>query len=759
SRGSPCLRASPATPVAVNKSPTGIAASSPSQSSDSSDSSGSSGSSGSSSSSSPLLNPVLLLDSSLPLYHGAATAAQASGAAATITSSSHGGSRRHSLCRRRSLTPPRRPSAALLLFPLASARSLCDKRLLLLLALLGTLLVDFLGGFAGHRRCRGPMESSQQQQQQHDRLGFSSKEPGAGSSCTAVLSGLSQYDIVIITEGSTAARVVSLAGVRGTAMAAGLSVKALWVRDGDSHVGSSFSSLFALQYDQRFFVDDVATACVANVLEQAQQLTLLYREHPHLSFLPIPLPLLPSLPPHHQDTPLDSCPGCPANLSLLIPRSCTNCRTLPFSHSLSSCAARRIAYAALRRPDRDFTVAATVPSAAQAAAGMFHESRAPLVLQATRKRGELGCGGGAWWGGWAGGSIWGEGGGGSGIWGGIGRGKGGKKWGRRSGWWSGVLGGGKWGSGGMESLWWWKWVFGGPGRRELCAQLEVRAVSEAVVGWDGCDAGRVRSEIYQKALLAPPAAVEPAVCPLSTTSHLSSPLPTPPHPTPPHRIQPPQIVEFLALAHAPSLFFALHDSPEAHLLTALAAAARGPLGLPPAAVEPAVCPSPVLPPLASLRFAQQMIMDAHRILLPPLPHSRLTSPLPAFPRFPHPPSPLTEKLGVMYCQIQKVASTSWKMWMRSERGFKHISSYFHTHHAPINGLTLMGREMGEDDVMFHVTRGDLVKVVFVRHPLPRLLSAHGDKLANGGESRNVSMWNQVGSWVAAFLERVAALVW
>ncbi|CAI5491438.1 unnamed protein product [Closterium sp. Naga37s-1] len=293
---------------------------------------------------------------------------------------------------------------------------------------------------------------------------------------------------------------------------------------------------------------------------------------------------------------LDSCPGCPANLSLLIPPSCTNCRTLPFSHSLSSCAAHRIAYAALRRPDHDFTVAATVPSAAQATAGMFHESRAPLVLQATRKRGELGCGGGAWWGGWTGGSIWGEGGGGSGIWGGIDRGKGRKKWGRRSGWWSGVLEGGKWGSGGMESLWWWKWVFGGPGRRELCAQLEVCGVSEAVVGWDRCDAGRVRSEIYQKivellalahapslffvlhdspearlltalhccqALLAPPAAVEPA------------------------------IVEFLTLAHAPSHFFALHDSPEAHLLTALAAAARGPLGLPLAAVEPAVCPSPV----------------------------------------------------------------------------------------------------------------------------------------------------------------------
>ncbi|CAI5953432.1 unnamed protein product [Closterium sp. NIES-64] len=475
-------------------------------------------------------------------------------------------------------------------------------------------------------------------------------------------------------QGSTAARLVSLAGVRGTAMAAGLSVKALWVLDGHLHGGSSFSSLFSLQYDQRFSVDDVTTACVVDVLEQAQQLSLSYKEthlcwsaadlasslqafrpaqhilrqlaaedlppvqqstavfledisldscptnrtpsllhgtNGHiLPFFPTPL----SFP--HQDTPLDTCPGCPANLSLLVPPSCTNCRTLPFSHSLSSCAARRIAYAALRRPDRDFTVAATVPAAALAAAGMFHE----------------------------------------GVVGGMG---GGEYLGRGSG--SGGHVGRAWQGKGVEEVGEEEWVVGRCAWREAMGERwNGEFVVVEVGSWGTSKKGA--------------------------------------------------IVEFLALAHAPSLFFALHDSPEARLLTAFATAVRGPLGLPPAAVEPAVCPSPVLPPLASLRFAQQMIMD--------------------------------EKLGVMYCQIQKVASTSWKMWMRSERGFKHISSYFHTHHAGVNGLTLMRREMGEDDVMFHMTRRDLVKVVFVRNPLPRLLSAHGDKLANGGESRNVSMWNE-----------------
>ncbi|GJP39851.1 hypothetical protein CLOM_g24185 [Closterium sp. NIES-68] len=342
-----------------------------------------------------------------------------------------------------------------------------------------------------------------------------------------------------------------------------------------------------------------------------------------------------------ENTPLDSCPGCPANLSLLIPPSCTNCRTRPFTHSLSSCAARRIAYSALRHPERDFTVAATVPAAALTAAGMFHESRAPLVLEATRRRGELGCGAQRWGGGW-GWNVWGEVGGvgGMNIWGRIGRGGGSKMWGRRSGWLGNVLERGQLGRGGW-GRWWLQGVFG-QGRKEQCAELEL--------------------------------------------------------------------VELLALAHAPSRFSLRQASLESLLLSALAPAARGPHS-PPAVEEPAVCPSPVLPLLASLRLVQQMIMD--------------------------------EKLGLMYCQVEKVAGTSWKMWMRSERGFKNVASYFHTHHAPVSGLTLMRRGMGEDEVVYHLTRRDLLKFVFVRNPLPRLLSAHGDKLVNGGESRNVTMWNEL----------------
>ncbi|CAI5527413.1 unnamed protein product, partial [Closterium sp. Naga37s-1] len=566
--------------------------------------------------------------------------------------------------------------------------------------------------------------------------------------------------------GSTAARLVSLAGVRGTALAAGLSVKALWVLDASFmldarhvHAASSFSSLFALHYDQRFSVDDVTTACVADLLEQApQELTahLCWSAAELASSLQALRPTqrilrqlaAEDLPRVQQstavfleNTPLDSCPGCPANLSLLIPPSCSNCHTLPFSHSLSSplppsgypsgllprpaqptspssspppapTATRSPSPTPsppappaasptppLRRPDRDFTVAATVPSAAQAVAGMFHESRAPLVLQATRKRGGVGVRSRGMVGGMGGGSVWER----VGARGASGEGLGGEEGGRSGG---GGVGGGA-------------------------------------------------------------------------------------------------IVEFLALAHAPSLVFALHDSPEARLLTALAAAARGPLGLPPAAVEPAVCPSPMLPPLASLRFAQQMIMDEARgdvlsdseggvneledvdaqrggacstspststppsqppaFPSPPFPFPPTPPPLPRIPASPHPPitsHPTSTRttLGVNGLTLMGREMGEDGRDVPHDAGSDLLKVAFVRHPLPrllsahgdklANGgesrNVSMWNEMGEDDVMFHMTRRDLVKVVFVRHPLPRLLSAHGDKLANGGESRNVSLWNEVG---------------
>ncbi|CAI5527417.1 unnamed protein product [Closterium sp. Naga37s-1] len=386
--------------------------------------------------------------------------------------------------------------------------------------------------------------------------------------------------------GSTAARLVSLAGVRGTALAAGLSVKALWVLDASFmldarhvHAASSFSSLFALHYDQRptlcWSAAELASSLQAlrptqRILRQlaAEDLPTCAAIHssvprgwarctPALAALPTsrsssppPAPTatpspspIPS-PPHfpHQDTPLDSCPGCPANLSLLVPPSCTNCHTLPFSHSLSSCAARRIAYAALRRPDRDFTVAATVPSAAQAVAGMFHESRAPLVLQATRKRG-VGVRSRGMVGGMGGGSVWGEGGGAGASGEGLG-GKRGKKWGRRRGGWSGVLGAGQW------------------GRKRLKEWRNGELVGVEVGGW------RTRKK--------------GAVC-----SNWRS-------------------WSFSLWPHAPSLVFALHDSPEARLLTALAASCQGSPRPPPLLRWSCCLPLAMCRPLASLRFAQQM---------------------------------------------------------------------------------------------------------------------------------------------------------
>ncbi|CAI5974000.1 unnamed protein product [Closterium sp. NIES-65] len=148
----------------------------------------------------------------------------------------------------------------------------------------------------------------------------------------------------------------------------------------------------------------------------------------------------------------------------------------------------------------------------------------------------------------------------------------------------------------------------------------------------------------------------------------------------------------------------------------------------------------------------------HSTLLPPsLPASSPSSrpsPLPLPPTSPPPPhfppptpqpplhpAPPTEHLGLIYCFVEKVACTSWKMWLRAAHGFSNLTDYNYTHHAHLNGLTLMYRDLDEDDAIRQLTRRDLVKFVFVRNPFSRLLSAHADKLVNGGEKHNVTLWN------------------
>ncbi|GJP68294.1 hypothetical protein CLOP_g25024 [Closterium sp. NIES-67] len=476
----------------------------------------------------------------------------------------------------------------------------------------------------------------------------------ASRDCPAATS-LAEYDLVLIAEGSMASRLVALCGMEALAVAAGFSLKVLWLTDHPVHA-APFASLFSLpahpkisKPDLKWAVQDTSPECVAGSLLQSPPLSFKYKAASvgdcgaatgvggsaasGVFRMPVRLLLsarastwdgwsddpcwmsdelaacLHSLQPsaavarllvaedtqrvqrstaaYLEDTPLESCSGCPANLSQIIPPFCEVCNTRRFTHSLAACTARRLAYDFLRDPSLDFTIVSALPSAAVSAAGMFHASRAPLLLEASKRRAQLQCMG------------------------------------------SGVRRRGEGSGGGLV----------GGGRRAECAELEV--------------------------------------------------------------------AELLALAQAPAFFSSVPLSPEAELITGLSTAIRGAAG-PPFRQAP-VCTSPKLFPLASLRFAYQMIVD--------------------------------EQLGLIYCFVEKVACTSWKMWLRAAHGFSNITDYNYTHHAQLNGLTLMYRDLDEDDAIRQLTRRDLVKFVFVRNPFSRLLSAHADKLVNGGEKHNVTLWN------------------
>ncbi|CAI5515173.1 unnamed protein product [Closterium sp. Naga37s-1] len=548
-------------------------------------------------------------------------------------------------------------------------------------------------------------------------------------------SSLAEYDLVLIAEGSMAARVVALCGMEALAVAAGFSLKVLWLTDAPVHA-APFSSLFSLpahpkisKPDLRWAVEDTSPECVAGPLLQSPPHGFRYKAASvgdcgaatgvggsaasGVFRMPVRLLVstrastwdgwaddpcwmadelaacLHSLHPSQavarllaaediprvrrstaaflEDTSLDTCSGCPANISQIIPPFCEVCNTRRFTHSLAACTARRLAYDFLRDPSLDFTIASALPSAAAAAVGMFHVSRTPLLLEASRRRAQLQCVG------------------------------------------SGVRRRGEAGDEGMV----------GGGRRAECAELEV--------------------------------------------------------------------AEFLALSHAPAFFSSVPLSPEAELITGLATALRWAAG-PPFRQAP-VCTSPKLFPLASLRFAYQMIVDgatrgwgkdgggggmgeewgngsslhsfhpsttlSSRLLpfvTPPPLSLSLPLPLPlpislalllplSLPSPSSSPPVLPEHLGLIYCFVEKVACTSWKMWLRAAHGFSNLTDYNYTHHAHLNGLTLMYRDLDEDDAIRQLTRKDLVKFVFVRNPFSRLLSAHADKLVNGGEKHNVTLWN------------------
>ncbi|CAI5981698.1 unnamed protein product [Closterium sp. NIES-64] len=117
--------------------------------------------------------------------------------------------------------------------------------------------------------------------------------------------------------GSMAARLVALCGMEALAVAAGFLLKVLWLTDAPVHA-APFSSLFSLPAHPkiskpdlriRWAVEDVSPECVAGPLLRSPPHGFKYKAA--------------SVGDSHQNTPLDSCAGCPANISQIIP---------PFSH-------------------------------------------------------------------------------------------------------------------------------------------------------------------------------------------------------------------------------------------------------------------------------------------------------------------------------------------------------------------------------------------------------------------------------------------
>ncbi|CAI5973998.1 unnamed protein product [Closterium sp. NIES-65] len=237
-------------------------------------------------------------------------------------------------------------------------------------------------------------------------------------------SSLAEYDLVLIAEGSMAARVVALCGMEALAVAAGFSLKVLWLTDAPVHA-APFPSLFSLpahpkisKPDLRWAVEDVSPECVAGPLLQSpphgfrykavsvgdcgaatgvggsaasgvfrmpaddpcwmadELAACLHSLHPSpavarlLAAEDIPR-VRRSTAAFLEDTPLDTCTGCPANISQIILPFCEVCNTRRFSHSLAACTARRLAYDFLRDPSLDFTIASALPSAAAAAVTEF----------------------------------------------------------------------------------------------------------------------------------------------------------------------------------------------------------------------------------------------------------------------------------------------------------------------------------------------------------------------------------------------------
>ncbi|GJP48622.1 hypothetical protein CLOM_g7913 [Closterium sp. NIES-68] len=120
--------------------------------------------------------------------------------------------------------------------------------------------------------------------------------------------------------------------------------------------------------------------------------------------------------------------------------------------------------------------------------------------------------------------------------------------------------------------------------------------------------------------------------------------------------------------------------------------------------ERGLCHAPAIVPINKHRIGKQLIVD--------------------------------DTVGMVYCAVQKVGCTSWKVWIRQQHHHPNPNQLLDTHLPATSNVTEVWYSLAEPDAIRAITRTDYTRFVFVRQPFTRVVSAYLNKhVAGGGPDR------------------------
>ncbi|CAI5528137.1 unnamed protein product [Closterium sp. Naga37s-1] len=91
-----------------------------------------------------------------------------------------------------------------------------------------------------------------------------------------------------------------------------------------------------------------------------------------------------------------------------------------------------------------------------------------------------------------------------------------------------------------------------------------------------------------------------------------------------------------------------------------------------------------------------------------------------------------DTVGLVYCELQKVGSTSWKFWIRQQHHHPHPNQFPEAQLPATSNITEVWYSLSEPDAIRAITRTDYTRFVFVRQPFTRIVSAYLNKHVTGG---------------------------